>query len=298
MTGVSRLRLVAAFAALPLLLASCGGGSKSTSTQSFDQKHGYFKPTGKRVPQLFFEGCPKRPGCVARAEQIRRFPRNAVPEGYPGIRGGSNRCRSFADPFDSYWVRVGYRHTTCRVALRLMHAIFWHKTKTRSHVVGSFTPVRFPDWHCTEATGAGQCMNGSRFAYFGLQDMYRRSSVATNVQSRSGPEPPAYGQCIHAAGGRNLNGPTDNREATRVLRVGHRVPVKDAELGFLFIWSSGPRVLYLAPSRASTAAKARMRFLAWFKDTHRPGPGYAALAERKVVAEIRRDCLATKQPAS
>jgi hypothetical protein len=296
MTGVSRLRLVAAFAALPLLLGGCGGGSKSTSTQSFDQKHGYVKPTGKPVPQLFFEGCPKRPGCVARAEKIRKFPRKAVPEGYPGVRG-PNRCRSFADPFNSYWVRVGHHNTPCRTAVRLMHAIFWHKTKTRSHVVGSFTPVRFPQWHCTEATGAGQCINGSQFAYFGVQNMYRRSSVATNVQSRSGPEPPAYGQCIHAAGGRNLNGPTDNREATRVLQVGHRVPLKIAEPGLLFIWSSGPRVLYLVPSRASTGATARMRFLAWFNDTHRPGPGYAALGEGKTVAEIRRDCLASKGSA-
>jgi hypothetical protein len=171
---MSALRLVAVGVALPLLLAGCGGGSKSTSTQSFEQTHGYSKPTGKPVPHLFFEGCKKRPGCIARAEQIRRYPPNSVRDGDPGIFGSRDRCPSFADPFESHWIRVGHLRTTCGVALHLMHAIFWHTTKLRSHIVGSFTPDRFPRWHCTEATGAGQCTNGSQVAYFGVQNMYRR----------------------------------------------------------------------------------------------------------------------------
>lgn len=172
MTVVSSSRLVVVLAALPLLLLGCGGGSGGTSTESFDQKHGYSKPTGKPVPHLFFEGCPKTPGCVARAEQIPRFPRNAVREGYPGLRRGPVICRSFADPFDSYWVRVGHRNTTCGVALRLMHAVFWRTAKTHGGVVGSFTVSG--GWHCTEATGAGQCSKGAQTAYFGVQSMYRR----------------------------------------------------------------------------------------------------------------------------
>lgn len=55
-----------------------------------------------------------------------------------------------------------------------MQAIYWRETKIHSHIVGSFTVSGFPDWHCHEATGAGECTKGAQTAYFGVQNMYRR----------------------------------------------------------------------------------------------------------------------------
>jgi hypothetical protein len=192
---VSSGRRLVLLVLLAALLAGCGSGASKTvtagnsnsvvlqdvSTAKSKSGEGGWKGyaplsgSGQPVPELFFQGCARSDACVARAERIRRFPPSAVPEGDPGLRGRRGRCRSFADPFDSYWIRVAHRHTTCGVALLLMHAIFWHKTKTHSHVVGSFTADRFPRWHCHEATGAGQCTDGSQIVYFGIQNMYLRS---------------------------------------------------------------------------------------------------------------------------
>jgi hypothetical protein len=172
---VSRGVILPLGAAILLLLGSCGSGSTSRPPGSQAQANRHHKGSANPLPQDFFRGCPRTPRCVARAERIRFPPHDAVLRprvaGYasPEIPG---RCGSFADPFDSYWVTVGQRHTSCATAFRVMHALFWRTEK--AHGVGVFTITDFPGWRCSQGAGFGQCAKGSQVATWGIQNMFRR----------------------------------------------------------------------------------------------------------------------------
>jgi hypothetical protein len=175
--GVRSPLPLALFAVLTLFLAGCGGGSEGTNTQSFEQKHGHFKPTGAS-PQLFFQGCSRSPRCVERAERIRTLPKNAELEAdLPNVLRGEdpNSCGSFADPFESYWVSTSAHRTSCAVALRVTHALFWRTAKIRD-AEGWFVLTGFPGWRCHDGQGDGYCQSHGRRALWGFSTMYRRTS--------------------------------------------------------------------------------------------------------------------------
>jgi hypothetical protein len=147
-------------------------GRHDSTGHPFRITNNCYRPTRGYYP--FYKGCPRRPGCVARAEQLRSFPRNAaIGEPLPRRRPSYGPCGSFADPYDSYWVSVSNRHTTCTTALALMHAVFWNTAKTHSTGGTSFTISGFPGWHCSSATGTGLCSKGRQSAQWGIQSMIR-----------------------------------------------------------------------------------------------------------------------------
>jgi hypothetical protein len=123
----------------------------------------------------FYKGCQQRPGCVERAEQLHSFPRNAAirPEG--SLRHPNHGpCGSFVDPFESYWVSVSNRHTTCTTALALAHALHWNMAKTHSLGGGDlFVISGFPGWHCSSGMGFSRCTKGRQQAAWGFQSMIR-----------------------------------------------------------------------------------------------------------------------------
>jgi hypothetical protein len=122
----------------------------------------------------FYKGCRQRPGCVARAEQAHSFPRNAAirPEGYPRPPA-HGPCGSFIDPFESYWVSVSSRHTSCGTALALAHALHWRTAKTHSLDGDLFAISGFPGWTCSSGMGQSRCTKGHQQAQWGFQSIIR-----------------------------------------------------------------------------------------------------------------------------
>jgi hypothetical protein len=123
----------------------------------------------------YFKGCKTTPDCVARAEQIRSFPRNAALGEGSRSHPAYGPCGSFADPFESWWVSVGGgdRHTSCATALALAHALHWRTAKTRSLGGDLFGIDGFPGWQCSSGMGVSRCTKGRQQAQWGIQSMIR-----------------------------------------------------------------------------------------------------------------------------